>query len=47
MNVAQRIKPASQPTLAPESEIGSFRTFGPYGPLYEVIAVVKQVEDGD
>lgn len=31
---------------APEL-IGAFKTFGPFGPAYQVMSPVRQLEDGD
>ena len=47
MNVAHRPDAGGRPMAPPEAEVGSFHTFGPHGPVYEVIAVVKELTDGD
>ena len=31
----------------PESLVGTWRRFGPVGPVYEIIAAGKQMPDGD
>ena len=36
-----------QPSFPAPQLIGQFRTFGPFGPAYRVLAPVKQVEGGD
>jgi hypothetical protein len=36
-----------QPGFPAPQLIGQFRTFGPLGPAYRVLAPVKQAENGD
>lgn len=44
--VSQQISDGRKP-VGPEAEVGSFRRFGPHGPVYEVIAVGRKRPDGD
>lgn len=31
----------------PEDLVGTVRRFGPYGPAYEIVEVVRDLDDGD
>jgi hypothetical protein len=38
---------ARSPVPGPQDLVGTYRTFGSYGPTYEVTRVLREIDEGD